>query len=179
MADYKDIAGTTVRGNAGVLTSAKTGELFYDSTNNNFSYRFPNVTSAGAWRTGGSMNTGKIQLAGAGIQTAAIAFGGYNAPADARENKTESYDGTSWTEVNDLNTARSGLEGGGTYTSGLAFGGYDSDNTAKTESWNGTSWTETADLGTARRELAGCGSSSTNGLAFGGKVPAGTAKTET
>ena len=28
MADYKDIAGTTVRGNAGDLTGAKTGELF-------------------------------------------------------------------------------------------------------------------------------------------------------
>jgi len=47
MADYKDIAGTTVRVNAGILTSGKTGELFYDSTNSNFDYRHPNVTSAG------------------------------------------------------------------------------------------------------------------------------------
>ena len=59
MADYKDIVGTTVRSNAGVLTSAKTGELFYDSTNLDFIYRNPNVTSAGAWRTGGNMNTAR------------------------------------------------------------------------------------------------------------------------
>ena len=59
MADYKDIHGTTVRNNDGVLTSAKTGELFYDSTNRNFSYRFPNVTSAGAWRTGNNLNVGR------------------------------------------------------------------------------------------------------------------------
>ena len=54
MADYKDIVGTAVRNNAGVMTSAKTGELFYDSTNLNFIYRNPNVTSAGAWRTSGN-----------------------------------------------------------------------------------------------------------------------------
>jgi len=39
MADYKDIVGTAVRNNAGALTSAKTGELFYDSTNLDFIYR--------------------------------------------------------------------------------------------------------------------------------------------
>ena len=42
MADYKDIVGTAVRNNAGDLTSAKTGELFYDSTNLNFIYKNPN-----------------------------------------------------------------------------------------------------------------------------------------
>ena len=65
MAEYKDIAGTTVRGNAGDLTGAKTGELFYDSTNADFKYRFPAVTSAGSWRTGNDMNTARNYLAGA------------------------------------------------------------------------------------------------------------------
>ena len=80
MSDYKDIHGTTVRNSDGVLTSADTGELFYDSTNRNFSYRFPNVTSAGAWRTGGTMNTARIDLMGAGIQTSALGFGGEASP---------------------------------------------------------------------------------------------------
>ena len=66
MADYKDIHGTTVRNNDGVLTSAKTGELFYDSTNVDFKYSYPNVTTSGTWRTGNNMNTGRGQLSGSG-----------------------------------------------------------------------------------------------------------------
>ena len=105
MANYKDIVGTSVRNNAGVMTSAKTGELFYDSTNLNFIYRNPNKTSAGAWRTGNAMNTARAYNFGtAGIQTAALNFGG-NLDPGGRTGKTESYDGTSWTEVNDLNTS--------------------------------------------------------------------------
>ena len=75
MADYKDIVGTAVRNNAGDLTSAKTGELFYDSTNLNFIYKNPNVTTAGAWRTGNDMNATKYTLGANGTQTAAIGFG--------------------------------------------------------------------------------------------------------
>jgi hypothetical protein len=41
-----------------------------------------------------SLNTARSILAGAGIQTAALAFGGYGPPITAA---TEEYDGTSWT----------------------------------------------------------------------------------
>ena len=51
MANYKDIHGTTVRNSAGNLSGAKEGELFFDSTNLDFKYQFPAVTSTGAWRT--------------------------------------------------------------------------------------------------------------------------------
>ena len=46
MANYKDIHGTTVRNSAGDLDGAATGELFYDSTNQDFKYQYPNVTSS-------------------------------------------------------------------------------------------------------------------------------------
>ena len=39
MAEYKDIHGTTIRNSAGNLAGAKTGELFYDSTNRDFKYQ--------------------------------------------------------------------------------------------------------------------------------------------
>ena len=97
MADYKDIAGTTVRGNAGNLTGAKTGELFYDSTNEDFKYRFPNVTTAGAWSTGNSLNTVRRGAAGSGTKTAGLAFGGEGDPPTYA--LTESYNGATWTEV--------------------------------------------------------------------------------
>ena len=105
MAEYKDIVGTTVRVNAGDLSGAKTGELFYDKTNSDFKYKHPNTTSSGAWRTGGNMNTARYQLGAAGTQTSALAFGGLTT---ARVAITESYNGGTWTEVSDLNQGRTG-----------------------------------------------------------------------
>ena len=97
MSDYKDIHGTTVRNSDGVLTSAKTGELFYDSTNRNFSYRFPNVTSAGAWASGNNLNQARSNIYGAGTRDAAVAFGGQ--VGATLYDLTELYNGSSWTEV--------------------------------------------------------------------------------
>jgi hypothetical protein len=95
------------------------------------------------------LNTAKNQLAGVGNrQTAALAFGGQ--PGGGVTGATESWNGTSWTEVNDLNTARSRLIAAGTQTAALGFGGETPSRTGVTETWNGTSWTETTDLSTAR-----------------------------
>ena len=99
----------------------------------------------------------------------AICAGGAAAPGVTGE--TETYDGTSWTEVNNLTTARQSGGGGGPSTSGLVFGGTPAPSSAKTENWNGTSWTEVADLATARYGMGG-GSNSpgTTNIAFGGYV---------
>ena len=104
---------------------------------------------------------------------AALAFGGY---AQGGNTETESYNGSSWTELSgDLNTGRGNLAGVGTeYTAVLAVGGIDNPGTRRdnNESWNGTSWTElTGDLNTARDRLAG-GGSSTSALLSGGETPA-------
>ena len=144
MADYKDIAGTTVRVNAGILTSGKTGELFYDSTNSNFDYRHPNVTSAGAWRTGGNLNSARHGMSGCGIQTAALSIGGGPPPTPGAVGIVESYNGGSWTEIADLNTARAFSGANGTTTSALAYGGDGYPGIC--ESWNGSTWTEVADM---------------------------------
>jgi hypothetical protein len=59
-------------------------------------------------------------LAGAGTQTAGLAFGGDPSITGA----TEEYNGATWTTVGTgLNTARRGLAGCGTQTAALAFGG--------------------------------------------------------
>jgi hypothetical protein len=61
-------------------------------------------------------------LAGAGIQTSALAFGG--APTSpGYTGATEEYNGATWTTVNSLNTARFSLGAAGTQTAALAFGG--------------------------------------------------------
>ena len=98
MATYQEKVGTSVVNYAGTYPGAVDGELWYDSTNKNFNYQYPNVTTA-SWATGGNLNTSRYSLSGTGLQTAGLAFGGQTPP----KAETESYNGTNWTEVNDLN----------------------------------------------------------------------------
>jgi hypothetical protein len=116
-------------------------------------------------------------MGSAGTNTSALSIGGYNFDPGTARAQTESWNGTSWTEVNDLNTARYSLAGAGTdNTAAIAFGGISpvadpTDQKAQTESWNGTSWTEVGDLTIATQQLAGAGNESL-ALAFGGETPA-------
>ena len=60
-------------------------------------------------------------MAGSGAShTAALAFGGEVGPPTG---KTESWNGTAWTEITDLSSARQYLSGTGTQTTSLAYGG--------------------------------------------------------
>src|SRR5210317_1975906 len=81
------------------------GDIWYNTTTG--ALRF--TAQAGSWSTGGSMNTGRERFTGTGTQTSALGFGG--GPPEV--GLTESYDGTSWTEVADLNTVRRELAGSG------------------------------------------------------------------
>ena len=148
MTTYKDIRGTHIKTVTSDPPAPVNGQMWYNST----TQVMKGLTSnpAGAWATGGATNTGRQDLGGNGIQTAALIYGGRTAPLTA---VTESYNGTSWTEVNDLNTARSGVQGLGTYTAALGAGGYKVTpqyTLAIVESWNGSNWTEVNDLGAAR-----------------------------
>ena len=122
-----------------------------------------------SWATSGNMNQvrGGNDNAGSGTVTATLTFAGNIPPHTA---KTESYNGSNWTEVNDLNTARRSGAGAGTQTAALMFGGTPAPESAKTETWNGTNWTEVNDLNQGRRDLAGFGTN-TSALGFGGYSP--------
>jgi hypothetical protein len=140
------------------------------------------IIATGTWASGVSMNTGRAELGGAGIQTASIAMGG-KTPGVDYNSIVEIYDGSSWTETGDLNTARKmgGGNGAGTTTAALAFGGRKTPadtNTGETESWNGSAWTEVNDLNTARGQLGGSGATYTAAIAAGGGTPSATAVTE-
>ena len=98
---------------------------------------------------------------------------------------SETWDGSSWTEVNNLNTARggAGIGGSGNQTSGLAYGGESSPGSpglAITEFWNGSTFTELADLSQTRQALGSAGTGATGALAMSGHVstPTVTAATE-
>ena len=75
MATYKEVNGTAVQNYAGTYPGAVDGELWYNSTATTFQFQYG--ATAGVWSTGGSLNTARDQyLAGAGTQTAGLAFGG-------------------------------------------------------------------------------------------------------
>ena len=180
MATYKEILGTAVQNFAGDPANPITGQVWYNTVTGVFKYQ--NEIISGAWATGGNLNTARYVLAGAGIQTSALAFGGSTGP-NAGVTNTESYNGTNWTSVNSLNTARGSLAGcGATNTAALAFGGDTQPQTggplsAATETWNGTNWTSVNSMNTARTSLGGAGIQ-TAALGFGGFTTADTNATE-
>ena len=91
---------------------------------------------AGTWGSGGNLNNARQQLTGTGIQTAALAIGGYDG---SNRGYTENYNGSSWTEVAELNSVRRNSGSSGTTTAALAFGGLTPSASASTEVWSGTS----------------------------------------
>ena len=118
------------------------------------------------------MNTARGYVAGAGTQTAGIAFGGMTNPPAVDSANTEIYNGATWTEVNNLQTARNGLGRAGTSTAALAIAGFVRSPTNAqvklVELWNGTNWTETTDINGVGKNMFGSGGTSTSALMFGG-----------
>jgi hypothetical protein len=105
MADYKNIKGFNIQYLDSDPPNPIEGQMWFNSTTQTlkgavgwWSYQ------QGLGLVVASLNTGRRSFAGAGTQTATLAFGG-TAPTPVSA-ATEEYDGTSWTEVNDLNTAR-------------------------------------------------------------------------
>ena len=132
-----------------------------------------NTITAGAWSSGGNLNTsGRSGAAGSGIQTASIIAGG---GLGTVLNNTESYNGSSWTNLPTLGTARGYMAGAtnAPYTASLAFGGATGPGgpyVNNSEEYNGSSWAEGNNLNQARGYLAGFGTQ-TAGAAAGGTTP--------
>jgi hypothetical protein len=72
---YKGIQGFSVQNLSADPTDPNEGQLWYNSTSN--VWKLTSATTAGAWASGGNLNTARAGLAGAGTQTAGLAFGGY------------------------------------------------------------------------------------------------------
>ena len=137
MATYKEIHGVKVQYRDSDATAIE-GDVWYNASTGLLKM----YAAAGAWASGGNLTSAREQLGGSGIQTAGLVFGGNPSAL------TESYNGSTWTEVGDLSTgkANGGPSSNGTSTAALYFGGYTTDNSATNESYDGTSWTELADL---------------------------------
>ena len=138
-----------------------------------------NTVTAAAWASGGALGTARYQIGGAGDLPAGLAYGGYGTSVPGNTNKTEEYNGTSWSEVNDMANPRGQCSGQhiGTQTSALAAGGTlpgSPNYGALCEEYDGTNWTTggalTEDSG--RSYLAGFGTQ-TAAVAGGGYAQTG------
>ncbi len=174
MSDYKTIRGTTVEVVASNPANLYDGQVWYNSTDSQLKI-YKDVPLS--WSTGGDLNTGKeaYGAAGNGTQTAGLIFGGED------NITTESYNGSSWTEVNDLNSplrvgdSANGVQGAGTQTAALAISGYGGPFFGQTrlnttESWNGSNWSEVSDLNSPRY-LGSAAGTQTSTLVFAGRIP--------
>jgi hypothetical protein len=120
MATYKGIQGFTIQNLSADPSNPIEGQVWYNSTSN--VWKVEEATAAGSWATGGTMGTARYGHAGAGTQTAALAFGGYDGTPGPRV-ATEEYNGTSWSAGTNLPINNYGGGGCGTQTAGLGFGG--------------------------------------------------------
>src|SRR6056300_382310 len=150
MSTYKEINGTAIEALSADPPNPQDGQVWYRTDLGIFKNQ--KQDAGGAWATGADLNQDRLNSAGAGNNTAAVAFGD---PIG----RTETYNGANWTEVNDMNNGRQELGGAGNVdTAALAFGG-NPPTSNETESWNGTNWTELNDMATARYKLSGAGTS--------------------
>ena len=153
---------------------AQEGQVWYNSSTNVL--KGFGAQGTGAWASGGTMNDGRTYVGGLGTSQSAGMIVGGGPPAGLGGVKTESYDGTTWTEEGDMIGGRSdlGTSVGGSPTAALVFGGdgrsaipAQPQTSALTESYNGTAWSEVNDLNTALRNVAGAGTQ-TAALSLGG-----------
>ena len=179
MSEYKGIKGFQVqtRTEDPSPTEAQTGDFYYNSTTGQFKTVNTGGAPIGTWASGGVVNNGRHGCAGFGTQTAAAGAGGYE-PSGAYSNKTEEYNGTSWTEVNDFPTGADSVGSAGSQTAGLIFGGQRPPNTNATFEYDGTNWTTGGDLNLVRRDLIGAGSQTAALAALGAIDPPFTGDSE-
>jgi hypothetical protein len=171
VATYLDIFGGKVKYLTSDPTYKNAGQVWYNSTAGTAKVE---LYYNGVWSTSSAtMNNGRKTsgYAGSSGSDGMMAGGITLTPpgAQANQNATETFNGTTWTTKNNIGSTRRGLGTAGTSsTSALIFGGYLDPYTTASESWDGTNWTGTPSLNTARDNIGGAGTA-TSALAVAGQ----------
>ena len=90
------------------FTQINLGQVYFNSTTNTFKLTTQPIPG-GTWASGGDVNSARTNSQGAGASHSAAIIWSGEGDSTAVRSYTETYDGTSWTEVNDLNSARHGI----------------------------------------------------------------------
>ena len=168
MAKYKDLFGTKVANYANDPTNPIEGQVWYNEAENALKVQTV-AGSSGVWVSGNELNVARDSGSGSGTQSAAIVWGG--SPGTAAGEATETYNGTSWSNVNDLNTGGNHRQPSnhGPQTATLAISGREppGSNIDNVEQWNGTCWSEIAEVNVSRTKTSGAGTT-TSALVMAG-----------
>lgn len=176
MSTYKEIRGFAIENFTTDPGNPPVGQLWYNNTTASYKYNTGNLTSS--WATGNPMGSARYSLAGAGTTTATVAFGGFSSPPDTTENKTELYNGSTWTATAVMPTGQWELCGSGVQTSALAYNG--NSPLELCQSWNGSSWTTGSgmNVNNATSDRYGVGISNASAFLFGGPPSSPTSSEE-
>ena len=167
MATYYDIFGQKVQYLASDPSPVAVGQVWYNSTSNTAKVQ---GYSAGTWSSGGNMsyNMGDGGMTRAGTITAALVWQGAPQPSTGL-NKTESYDGTTWTGKPNTPYAASGVGSFGTQTAAVGAGGQPGGGGVTTTiEWNGSAWGSGGALPYANLYQFGGAGPATDGILIGG-----------
>ena len=171
MATYKGIQGYSVQKlSSDRASDAFKGELYYNSGAGKFKVV---MAASGSWASAGTLGSGRYagSMAKRGTNTAALFFSGQSYPDAGTEDKTEEYNGSSWSGKNDLNTGRKNqAAGAGTATSALCAAGGTPSASKITEEFDGTCWSAGNDMINVRYSTIGAGTQ-TAALCIAGSSP--------
>ena len=162
MAKYSDIKGFTVQ-TLSTDTVASQG-------------------AGGSWASGGDMNTARIASTGTSASsTNSIIGGGYYLPPTVNRSVTESYDGSTWSELSDHPVSIVYGNGLGVKTAAL-IAGIDvsaAPTNSQTYIFDGSSWSAPGASINTFKFFSATGGTTTAGIIAGGNTPPATATTET
>jgi len=173
MADYKTLKGYKIK-NLASDPSVELGQLWYNTASGTLKF---DSLEPGSWAGGGLLNLARTEAssAGASMDTSMIVSG--YAPTNGGTYGlvaiTETYNGSTWTEVGDVSTSRREGAGDGIITAAFIAGGEIPADTDKHETYNGSTWTEVTGLPTARADMVGAGTTTSGLIAGGAPAPVG------
>jgi hypothetical protein len=165
MADYINIKGNNIPIRASDPSNPIEGEIWYNSTTNALKGR--SVTIVGSFSTAPNLNNIHLASGASGTSaTSALVFG--NSTPGTPAKNTESYDGSTWTNVNPSVQDMDYSNGFGTQTSAVAAGDGGPAGANSTSLWDGTSWTNSNPTTTYSYARVGLGTGTTLGALYGG-----------
>ena len=177
MATYSTLKGFTIQSLASDPSPLVDGQIWYNTTSTVL--KGTNNTGPGTWASGNAPSTNRYGVGSAGTATAGLQFAGYDNDTAAIALTTETYNGTTWTEVGDLTTGGSYGMGCGTQTAAFFAGASSPKDSAVAQTWNGSSWTAGPAFLTTRYAGGGGGITTSAVYTGGWKAPGYANESET
>lgn len=151
MTVYNTIRGLKVKYLSSDPANSEVGQVWYNSGTGTL--RVNGILGTGAWSSGGTMNTARQALAGAGTKDDMIIAGGTPPTVAA----AETYNGTSWANITDFPSVLEQAGSTGATTSAANIVGGNPGEKTSTQHWNGSGWTAGGSLSQGRANFQGSG----------------------